>query len=115
MEFVSDFFARKLAPGAAGEDARPPEWPGIRLRLAAAQAARRELLTLGAAASEHRGSFAAGAALALAELKSGAPDQCKRVVNPDALDPGNRDDRWGGSRDGSRGRPGDCKNPKVAG
>ena len=105
MEFVSDFFARKFAP--SGDDGRTPEWSGIRLRLAAAQAARRELLAAGLAASQHRGSFAAGAALALAELKPDKTDRCKRVVNRDALDHGNQDD----SEESSRASMG----PKVAG
>ena len=108
MEFVSDFFARKFAP--SGDDGRTPEWSGIRLRLVAAQAARRELLAAGLAASEHRGSFAAGAATALVEL-----ERCKRVVNPDALEPGNRDDGWGDSGGGSGDDPRPAKNPKVAG
>jgi hypothetical protein len=93
MEFVSDFFARRFAPAHRPcGDERTPEWDGIRLRLAAAQAARREILAAGLAASAHRGSFAAGAATALAEISS-----CKRVVNPDDLEGGNLLDGWDGS------------------
>ena len=84
MEFVSDFFARKF--GTVADTGRVPEWAGIRLRLAAAQSARRELLAAEGDSMSRSGSFASGAAMALADL-----DRCKRVVNPDRLEAGKPD------------------------
>ncbi len=80
MEFVSDLAAMLRGPPGGARDGAQcanPEWSALRLRLAAAQAARRALLDGAARSAARPGSFGRGAAALLASQSADRPH-----VNP---------------------------------